>query len=260
MRRKNDVAWEEGRDRAEERLAEEATKDKTPVPDRKGGFSLWVTPSFPNRSDSIPGGQTPLSRAVRKKGFHNPNHVEWTALNLDRLSEGIEKGKVPTDEIITMKTLRDCDVVGKKIRHGVKILSRGSKTFRHRVHLQVSKCSIAAEKAIERNGGSVRLVYYDKTGLRALLKPQSYIKKGWMIPEPARFIPSRLARAYDFPGDTSPDTKIDTDSKRFETPERKKEDAPKLPQGKGHIKTRCNSKTVVDYGRKARKRMESADL
>eukprot|EP00210_Caulerpa_lentillifera_P001168 g1124.t1 len=85
------------------------------------------------------GGQTPLSRAVPKKGFHNPNRVQWVSLNLDRLSTAIETGLLKSNnEIITMKTLRDKGLVGKKIKDGVKILANGSENFHHKVHLQVT--------------------------------------------------------------------------------------------------------------------------
>lgn len=208
--------------------------------------------NFFTQIDVFVGGQTPLSRAVRKKGFHNPNRVDWTEVNLDQLRHCIKDGKLKTDAIITMKSLRDAGVVGKKIPHGVKILARGAEYFKHTVHLQVSKCSLKAEEAIERNGGTVRLVYYDKTGLRGLLKPEAYLKKGLMIPEPARYIPAKRRPAYDFPGDTLPDTALGHDNRHFETPERKQPGHPGLPPGTGHIKTRLRSTIVLDYGRKSR--------
>jgi len=189
---------------------------------------------------------------VRKKGFHNPSRVEWTPLNLKHLGRCIDEGKIDTSEIVTMKSLRDSGVVGKKIRHGVKVLARGAEDFQHQVHLQVSKCSIEAEKAIEKNGGTVRLVYYDKTGLRALLKPEAYLKKGLMIPEPARHIPPKRMAAYDFIGDTLPETKIELNEEQFAAPTRKQPGHPGLPEGEGHIKNRYNSTIVIDYGKKAR--------
>ena len=180
-------------------------------------------------------------------------------LNLEKLSQWIRKGKVPTDEIITMKTLRDSGVVGKKVKHGVKVLGRGAASFKHRVHLQVSKCSIEAEKAIERSGGTVRMVYYDKTGLRALLKPHAYVKKGLMIPPPARYVPSKRIDAYDFPGDTQPKTQIDETDRHFQTPKRKEPGHPGLPEGTGHIKTRQARTILIDYGKKARKKRQEEE-
>lgn len=75
------------------------------------------------------GGQTPISLRFPKKGFKNPNSVEWTNLNLYHLQESIKKGILDTNEIITMKKLRDTGIVGKKIKHGIKILGHGADKF-----------------------------------------------------------------------------------------------------------------------------------
>lgn len=40
--------------------------------------------------------------------------------------------------------------------------------------------------AVEAAGGSVRKVYYNKLGFRALLKPEWFAKKGRLLPRPAR--------------------------------------------------------------------------
>ena len=200
------------------------------------------------------GGQTPLSRAVRKKGFHNPSRVIWTVLNLRDLSQSIEAGRIRTDEIITMKTLRDTGVVGKKIKHGIKVLGEGASEFKHRVHLQVSKCSIKAEKAIEENGGTVRFAYYDKEGLKALLKPKVYLRKGWMLPDAPQHIPAKRAAAYDFVGKVLPETRLGASQEHFQPPKRKQEGHPALPAGRGHIKNRYKSRILIDYGKKRKEK------
>lgn len=43
-----------------------------------------------------------------------------------------------------------------------------------------------AKAAVEAAGGSVRRVHYNKLGLRALLKPEWFEKKGRLLPRPAR--------------------------------------------------------------------------
>ncbi|GMH34138.1 hypothetical protein BSKO_01972 [Bryopsis sp. KO-2023] len=147
------------------------------------------------------GGQTPIFKRFPKKGFRNPNMVEWVPLNLDRLKECIGYGKLDTTQTITMKNLRDSGTVGKKIKHGVKVLAKGKEKFDVPVHLQVSKCSMQAREAIEKAGGSVKLVYYNALGLRALLKPEAFLKKGRLIPRPVQRIPTKHAKAYDEVGE-----------------------------------------------------------
>lgn len=46
--------------------------------------------------------------------------------------------------------------------------------------------SESAREAVEKAGGSVTRVHYNKLGLRALLKPEWFAKKGRLLPRPAR--------------------------------------------------------------------------
>lgn len=77
---------------------------------------------------------------VPKRGFHNPFTKEYNRLNLDRLKEYIEQGRLDASQIITMKELRDSGTIRRKIKDGVKLLARGAEDFKIPVHLQV--CSI----------------------------------------------------------------------------------------------------------------------
>lgn len=52
--------------------------------------------------------------------------------------------------------------------------------------LQVSRVTVRAKEAVEAAGGSVRKVYYNKLGFRALLKPEWFEKKGRLLPRAAR--------------------------------------------------------------------------
>lgn len=52
--------------------------------------------------------------------------------------------------------------------------------------LQVSRVSERAKIAIEDAGGSVRRVHYNQLGLRALLDPDWFSRKGRLLPQPAR--------------------------------------------------------------------------
>ena len=72
---------------------------------------------------------------------------------------------------------------------------------------QVSQASAAAREAIERAGGSVTTVYYNKLGLRALLQPDWFAKKGRLLPRPAR-PPPKLAPRFDAVGELPPRTAL----------------------------------------------------
>ena len=97
------------------------------------------------------GGQMPLKQRVPKlKGFTNPFRVEYTAINLDTLSELADAGEASIDpEVLIAHGLVRKDAF-------VKILARGEITSKVDVHAHaVSK---AAESAITAAGGSVTLI------------------------------------------------------------------------------------------------------
>lgn len=97
------------------------------------------------------GGQTPLQRRVPKRGFKNPNRIEYIAVNLDRLQEIAEKYNMTE---ISPASLQEKGIVGKNDR--IKILGRGEL----KASLQVSSHAVSAtaKQAIEEKGGSVNIL------------------------------------------------------------------------------------------------------
>ncbi|MBK8565015.1 MAG: 50S ribosomal protein L15 [Saprospiraceae bacterium] len=97
------------------------------------------------------GGQTPMQRRLPKRGFKNPNRVEYTALNLDRIQEIAEKFNLKD---ITPAALHANGIIGRNDK--VKVLGRGEVSIA--VNLTAHAVSAAAKQAIEEKGGSVNLV------------------------------------------------------------------------------------------------------
>ena len=81
------------------------------------------------------------------------------------------------------------------------------------VTLEVSAASGPAREALASAGGSLRTVYYNRLGLRALLKPEAFdveTREGGVVrvlPRPAR-PPPRLAGKYDVTGELPPRREI----------------------------------------------------
>lgn len=148
------------------------------------------------------GGQTPLRRRVPKRGFYNPFTRTYHPLNLDRLQQWIDDSRLDPNQTITMKDLRDSGAVRRHLGDGVKLLGRGVNEFTAKVNLQVSQVSKVAKAAVEAAGGSVTTVYYNELGLRALLRPEWFAKKGRLIPRPAR-PPPKLVGRFDEVGKLS---------------------------------------------------------
>ncbi len=95
------------------------------------------------------GGQTPLHMRVPKRGFVNPNRVEYTPVNVGTLQELFEDGAEITPELLARKGL-----CSRKDR--VKILGDGelTKKFTVRAHA----FSRSAREKIEKAGGSCEVI------------------------------------------------------------------------------------------------------
>ncbi|KAK6149053.1 hypothetical protein DH2020_016578 [Rehmannia glutinosa] len=132
------------------------------------------------------GGQTPLRRRLPKRGFKNPFSLNFQPVGLGKIAKLINAGKIDSSELITMKTLKDSGAIGKQIEDGVRLMGRGAEHIKWPIHLEVSRVTVRAKAAVEAAGGSVRRVYYNKLGFRALLKPEWFEKKGRLLPKAAR--------------------------------------------------------------------------
>lgn len=79
-------------------------------------------------------------------------------------------------------------------RAWLRCTAQGVSRFDRALHLEVSQVSAQARRAIEQHGGSVKTVYYNKLGLRALLTPEWFAKKERLLPKPARPPPKKACR------------------------------------------------------------------
>ncbi|KAJ4834986.1 hypothetical protein Tsubulata_019273 [Turnera subulata] len=142
------------------------------------------------------GGQTPMRRRLPKRGFVNPFSLTFQPVGLGKIAKLINEGKIDSHELITMKTLKDAGAIGKQIEDGVRLMGRGADHIKWPIHLEVSRVTVRAKQAVEAAGGSVRRVHYNKLGLRALLKPEWFEKKGRLLPKAAR-PPPKLREKVD---------------------------------------------------------------
>lgn len=142
------------------------------------------------------GGQTPLRLTLPKRGAHNPHAMTFDPVNLDTLAAYIRQGRFgeydyENPRTLTMKDFVDAGLSNRKIKHGIKVLAgsmlnAGDEKFDVKVKLEVSRVSAKAREMIESAGGSVTRVHYNRLGLRALLKPEKFVRG---LPKPARAPP-----------------------------------------------------------------------
>ena len=104
-----------------------------------------------SRKRNFEGGQMPLQMRLPKRGFKNPNRVEFVPLNLSRLQAIADKYNLTT---ISMETLVANGIVRKNDK--VKVLGRGE--LKAGLSINVHAISESAKSAVESSGGSVNLV------------------------------------------------------------------------------------------------------
>lgn len=100
-----------------------------------------------SRKIGFEGGQMPLQRRVPKFGFTNINRKEYNGINLDKLQEFVDSGKIK--DTVDMQVL----VATKLARKNdlVKILGRGE--LKVKLNITVHKFTATAKEAIEKVGG-----------------------------------------------------------------------------------------------------------
>lgn len=100
------------------------------------------------------GGQMPLQRRIPKFGFKNRFRKEYRGINLDRIADLVEAGRVEAGEEITVEKLVELGVVRKSDR--VKIL--GSGELSSGINIQAHAFSKSAQKKIEDAGGTASVI------------------------------------------------------------------------------------------------------
>ncbi|MFN5083368.1 MAG: 50S ribosomal protein L15 [Brevundimonas sp.] len=98
------------------------------------------------------GGQMPLYMRMPKRGFNNPGALKLAEVNLWRLQDAVEAGKLDAKAEINGETLVAAGVI-RRVKDGVRVL--GSGELKAKLNLVVWSASSGAIKAIEAAGGSV---------------------------------------------------------------------------------------------------------
>ncbi len=100
------------------------------------------------------GGQMPIYRRLPKRGFKNPTRREYAELNLDRLQQAIDAGKLDPARPIDADLLVKARVLRRAL-DGVRLLGRGE--LKQAVTIEVTGASRSAVEAVEKAGGKVIL-------------------------------------------------------------------------------------------------------
>ncbi len=98
------------------------------------------------------GGQMPLYMRMPKRGFNNPNALKLAEVNLWRLQDAVDAGKLDVKGEIKGDALVAAGVI-RRVKDGVRLLGTGE--IKGKLNLVVWSASAGAIKAIEAAGGTV---------------------------------------------------------------------------------------------------------
>jgi large subunit ribosomal protein L15 len=107
------------------------------------------------RIKGFEGGQMPLHRRLPKRGFNNVFRVEYAEINLDRLQEAIDAKAIDAGSAINAESLVKAGVV-RRAKAGVRLLGRGE--IKAKINIEVHGASKSAVAAVEKAGGSVKIL------------------------------------------------------------------------------------------------------
>jgi large subunit ribosomal protein L15 len=97
------------------------------------------------------GGQMPIQRRIPKRGFKNPNRIEYKVFNLGQIEQLADKYSI---QEFSLENLYMNGLISQTDR--VKVLGNGE--LKTKLSFKVNAMSDKAKQAIEAAGGSVEIV------------------------------------------------------------------------------------------------------
>jgi large subunit ribosomal protein L15 len=107
------------------------------------------------RLGGFEGGQMPLHRRLPKRGFNKLNRKVWNEINLGRLQEAVDAGRLDAKKSVDMAALVVAGLVRRPL-DGVRLLGEGE--LKAALKLTVNHATASAKAAIEKAGGSISLI------------------------------------------------------------------------------------------------------
>ena len=108
------------------------------------------------RITGFEGGQMPLHRRLPKRGFSNqPFAIKLNEVNIGRLQKAIDDGKLDPKATVNAETLVKAGLL-RRARGGVRLLGTGE--LKAKISVEVYGASKSAQAAVEKAGGSVKVL------------------------------------------------------------------------------------------------------
>lgn len=144
------------------------------------------------------GGQTPYFKRFPIVGFKRPHRKEYAPLNLARIQDFWNHGRIPlaAGQTLDIRGMRACGLVTGSVRDGVQLLGNGKEDFSVPLNIEASRATSGAIGAIEAAGHTFTAVYHTKLGLMAHLKPEWFLRRRGRVPLQARPVHKRDVDYY----------------------------------------------------------------
>lgn len=107
------------------------------------------------RIGGFEGGQMPLHRRLPKRGFNKWQRKNFNEVNLGDLQAAIEAGRLDAGKPVDSAALIAAGVI-RRAKDGVRIL--GSGELKAKLQLTVDHASASATSAVEKAGGTIKLI------------------------------------------------------------------------------------------------------
>ena len=98
------------------------------------------------------GGQMPIYRRLPKRGFNNIHALSFQEVNVGRLQQAIDAGRLDAGRKLDAAALIEAGVI-RRAQDGLRLLGKGVITAK--IEIEVAGASKSAVEAVEKAGGSV---------------------------------------------------------------------------------------------------------
>lgn len=103
------------------------------------------------------GGQMPLHRRLPKRGFNNIFALTLNEVNLGRVQQAVDKGRLDPAAVVDVAALVAAGVL-RRPRDGVRLLGNGADELTAKLQFEVFGASASAVAAVEKLGGTVKVL------------------------------------------------------------------------------------------------------
>jgi large subunit ribosomal protein L15 len=101
------------------------------------------------------GGQMPLHRRLPKRGFNKLNPKDFNEINVGALQKAVDEGKLKAGASVDNAALVAAGVL-RRPKDGLRVLGAGE--LKAKLSITANHASASAKAAIEKSGGSLKLI------------------------------------------------------------------------------------------------------